>query len=158
MQQRLRAGPYYRDRLRHDRQLEIELTICSEYHIPHSEFLGWSPLDQAKAVAVFAHKNERCALCGTADWEWDPAQGGSRFAYEPVEKLCQGCYVKHEQGSGSPGTSVVLEPTGTQESARRQLAQEHAFRMHQRQVVEAKAARAAREAAAEAGVQVIARE
>lgn len=158
MQQRLRAGPYYRDRLRYDRQLEIELSVCSEYHIPHSEFLGWSPLDQAKAIAILAHKNERCALCGTADWEWDPAQGGSRFAYEPVEKLCQGCYVKHEQGTGNPGTSIVLEPGTGQAAAKRRLAQEQSHRAHQRQLVEAREARAAREAAAEAGVQVIARE
>lgn len=163
MQHRLRAGPYYRDRLRYDRQLEIELSICSEYGIPHSEFLGWSPVDQAKAVAIMAHKSERCSLCGTADWEWDPAQGGTRFAYEPVEKLCQGCYVKHEQGSGQPGTSVVLEPTNTAASARRQLAAAAAHRAHQRQIVEQRRAAAELDSSRPmvvdtGGVQVIPRE
>lgn len=157
MQLGLRAGPYYRDRLRRDRQLEIELTLCSEFHLPHSELLSWSQDDLAKAIAHYAHKNERCSLCGTADWEWDPAQGGTRFAYEPVEKLCQGCYVMHEQGTGQPGTSVVLEPTNTQASAKRQLAQAASHKAHQRQIAEAKDARRAREEAAER-VQVIGRE
>lgn len=138
MPERVRAGPYYRDRLRRDRQLEIELTICSEYGIKHSEFLGWSPADQAKAIAIFGHKNDRCALCGTSEWEWDPLQGGSRHAYEPVEKLCQGCYVKHDQGTDQPGTFVVLEPTNTQAAAKRQLAMEAAHREHQRQVLESR--------------------
>lgn len=137
----VRAGPYYRDRLRRDRQFEVELTICSEYHITHSEFLGWSPEDQAKAIAIFGHKADRCALCGTADWEWDPAQGGARHAYEPVEKLCQGCYVKHDQGSEQPGTYVVLEPTNTRAAAQRQLAAEAALREHQRQVIESRRAK-----------------
>lgn len=84
------------------------------------------------------HKADRCSLCGTADWEWDPLQGGSRHAYEPVEKLCQGCYVKHDQGSDMPGTYIVLEAANTQASAQRQIAAERALREHQRQAMEAR--------------------
>lgn len=57
-------------------------------------------------------------MCGTAGWEWET----NRFAYEPVEKYCHGCYVKTvtSEGAGrNPGISVELSPTGTRESARR---------------------------------------
>ncbi len=64
-------------------------------------------------------------MCGTADWEWDPKQGGSKFAYEAVARHCQGCYVKDattEDTERRPGLIVELHPTGTVESARRLVA------------------------------------
>ena len=45
-------------------------------------------------VAFLAEKAERCTMCGTGAWEWDPKQGGNRRAYEPVEQFCPGCYAK----------------------------------------------------------------
>lgn len=80
-------------------------------------------------------KSEKCPMCNTAEWEWDPAQGGSHSAYEPVHKFCRGCYLKHVAGETEdtmPGTSVVLEPSGTVESARRLRAQRRAYERDQR--------------------------
>lgn len=136
------------------------MAVCSEYRIPHSEYLAWSEADQAKAVAYLTHKAEKCTLCGTAEWEWDPEQGGTRFAYEPVEKVCPGCYAKHGQGSDQPGAYITLEPTNTRESARRHLAQRAAHLARQRQVAEQRAAakriREARVTGA-AGIEVVER-
>lgn len=62
--------------------------------MPHSEFLEWSDLDRSKALAFIIYRASICDLCGTAPWEWDPEQDGSRFAYEPVEEICPGCEKK----------------------------------------------------------------
>lgn len=108
----------YRSRLRVDGEFYLDLQLCAEYHIPHSEFLSWEPEDRAKAVAFMLEKNERCQMCGTAKWEWDPDQGGRKFAYEAVEELCQGCLRKEtlqESAGAKSGTSVILIPTGTVE-------------------------------------------
>jgi len=64
----------------------------------------------------------RCQLCGTAEWEWDPKQGGSKFAYEPVGHDCKGCYVKEvaqqtDEGERFPGRTFRLRPTRTVEWA-----------------------------------------
>lgn len=65
-------------------------------------------------------KAERCVMCGTAQWEWDE----SRFAYEPVEKFCHGCYMKDASQETDPkrnmaGISIELMPTRTIEAAKR---------------------------------------
>jgi hypothetical protein len=96
----------------------MEMSYCYEQGIPHSEFLDWFPEDRAKALAFMLEKASRCDMCGTAEWEWD----ADRRAYEPVEKFCMGCYLKHmaQEGSGSmPGTNIVMEPTRSQRSAQR---------------------------------------
>lgn len=103
------------------------MSVCQKYSIPHSTFMAWEPVDQAKALAFLLHESEKCSLCGTAEWEWDPDQGGSRFAYEPVEKICMGCFNKHDQGDGGPGHYITLMPTGTPEAARRFVAAEQAY-------------------------------
>ena len=99
----------------------IEMSYCYEKGIPHSEWLDWDPEDRAKVVAYRLEEANRCAMCGTADWEWDE----NRFAYEPVEKLCHGCYIKEiarQDISGqAPGISITLQPTNTQASAMRYL-------------------------------------
>jgi hypothetical protein len=49
-------------------------------------------------------------MCGTADWEWE----ANKFAYEPVQKRCHGCYLKDitsETEQNTPGTTVVLLPS-----------------------------------------------
>jgi len=110
--------PFQRERLRYDSQLYVEMAFCNEHGLPHSEFLSWEPEDRAKALAFVFEKATRCELCGTADWEWE----ADRKAYEPVEKFCMGCYLKHmadEGGGQMPGTSFIMEPTKTQASAKR---------------------------------------
>lgn len=94
------------------------MSYCHEHGIPHSEFLSWSPEDRAKTLAFMMEKAARCDLCGTAEWEWE----ADRRAYEPVEKFCMGCYLKHiaDEGSGNmPGTTIVMEPTHTVAAAKR---------------------------------------
>jgi hypothetical protein len=80
-----------------------------DHAIPHSQWLNWSAEDRAKTVAMLMDVNERCQMCGTAEWEWQE----NRFAYEPVEKRCQGCYLKaisSEDHANSPGVHVTLVP------------------------------------------------
>jgi hypothetical protein len=94
------------------------MSYCYENGISHSEFLEWEPEDRAKTLAFMLEKAARCDMCGTAEWEWD----ADRRAYEPVEKFCMGCYLRHmaEEGSGSmPGTTVVMEPSRSIKSAQR---------------------------------------
>jgi hypothetical protein len=94
------------------------MLICSEMGISHSEFLEWSGEDRAKAMAFQIEKAMKCAMCGTAEWEWDE----NRRAYEPVEKFCMGCYLKaitNEDAGALPGTTISLVPTSTVESAKR---------------------------------------
>ncbi len=118
------AGPYRR-RLRVDPTFFLELQHCHEAGIAHSTFLAWAPADRAKALAFVLEKATRCVLCGTAEWEWNPALGGDRRAYEPTEKYCHGCYLKTiagEDTAANPGITVELAPTGTPAAARRFLA------------------------------------
>lgn len=120
------GGPY-RARLRADGTFWLELSFCNDHGIPHSELLTWDPVDRAKQLAFTLEKNLKCPMCGTAGWEWDPEQGGSKFAYEPVGVHCQGCYVKDaasDDTQRTPGLTIELHPTGTQESAERALAAE----------------------------------
>lgn len=64
-------------------------------------------------------------MCGTAPWEWEPDHGGSKHAYEAIEKFCHGCYVKSivardtDQGDGR---TIELAPTSGVEAARRHVA------------------------------------
>lgn len=111
--------PFYRKRLRYDSRLYLELSLCHEWGIPHSEFLNWSTEDRSKAIAFFYEKNERCDLCGTAEWEWQE----DKRAYAPVEEFCMGCYLKSITGENSgAGTTIRLVPTHTQEHAKRLVA------------------------------------
>ena len=50
-----------------------------------------TPERVAKALAFMLEKSARCDMCGTAEWEWE----ADRRAYEPVEKFCMGCYLRH---------------------------------------------------------------
>ena len=121
MQHRAEAGPY-RNRLRYDGTFWLELQYCNEAGIPHSQFLDWSADDRAKALAFMIENASKCALCGTAAWEWEE----NRRAYTPVEHLCPGCYAKEslsELTGSTPGTTVRLVPAGSQESAQRIIQQ-----------------------------------
>ena len=119
MQQGVGVDPY-RGRLRADSNFFLELQFCNEHGIPHSEFLHWDPVDRAKALAYAVEKSLRCTMCGTAKWEWED----NRFAYEPVENRCQGCYVKDvvaEDSGRNPGVTIELLPTTGREAAVRQV-------------------------------------
>lgn len=82
--------------------------------------MNWDASDRAKAIAFVLEKNERCVFCGTAAWEWEE----DRFAYEPVEKYCHGCYLKEMADDDDPrrnkaGITMELMPTRTIEAAKR---------------------------------------
>ena len=114
--------PFFRDRLRYDSNLYLELGLCNECGIPHSQFLDWEPEDRAKAIAFVMEKSLRCDLCGTAEWEWEE----DKRAYAPMENFCMGCYIKTvfgEDGNTAPGTTIRLSPTNTIEHARHIVAQ-----------------------------------
>lgn len=57
-------------------------------------------------LAFASVKAEHCVMCGTAQWEWDPKQGGSRRAYEAVEVFCPGCYAKASMRTLDPGRNT----------------------------------------------------
>ena len=82
--------------------------------------MHWDPVDKAKAIAFVLEKALRCVMCGSAQWEWDE----DRFAYEPVEHRCPGCYAKEmiAEGSGrNPGVTIELLPTRGREAAQRHV-------------------------------------
>jgi hypothetical protein len=71
------------------------MRFCNQIGIAHDRFLEeWSEEARAKALAYELYKAQICEMCGTAPWEWDESQGGTRFAYEPVEEICPGCEKK----------------------------------------------------------------
>lgn len=87
----------------------MQMSYCYEKGIPHSEFLSWDPEDRSKTLAYALEQSSRCQLCGTAEWEWEE----NRFAYEPQETFCRGCYLKEVASEGKnnlPGTTIDLIP------------------------------------------------
>lgn len=92
------------------------MAYCYDHGIAHSEFLSWLPDDRQKAIAYQMEKALTCPSCGTASWQWDPAQGGDPHAFEAVAVRCEGCAAKdHERevmrgGEKQPGVSVMLLP------------------------------------------------
>lgn len=59
-------------------------------------------------------EGQRCTMCGTAPWEWDPEQGGDRHAYEPVVHIDPGCALRDSAAEDTPkqhGHTVMLAPT-----------------------------------------------
>ncbi len=89
------------------------MRFCNTHGLSHSEFLtDWSDEDRAKALAYMAFESKVCGLCGTAPWEWDEEQGGSKFAYEPVEEICPGCEKKDwlkDDTDHKPGRFISLK-------------------------------------------------
>ena len=70
-------------------------------------------------MAFVQVKSMHCDLCGTAEYEWDE----NRRAYEPVEKICMGCYLKAGAEEGEtylPGSSISLISTDSVEYAKMQ--------------------------------------
>jgi hypothetical protein len=89
------------------------MRFCYSAGIPHSRFLDWEEEDRAKALAWMTYEAQVCSMCGTAPWEWNPEEGGSRFAYEPVEEICPGCERKdwlRDSTEHRAGRTIVLKP------------------------------------------------
>lgn len=65
-------------------------------------------------MAYLLEKAERCTLCGTSPWEWDPDQGGARDAYTAAGHQCMGCYhikiAQQGETDSMPGSSITLVP------------------------------------------------
>ena len=78
--------------------------------IPHSEFLGWDPDDQDKALAFVRDSATRCGGCGTRkdDWEDDPD------AFVGWHETCPGCerleQEKNNVAEGKMGVRFRLLP------------------------------------------------
>jgi len=104
------------------------MSYCFEKGISHGEFLAWPPEDRAKTLAYALEQSARCQLCGTAEWEWNE----NRFAYEPQEQFCQGCYLKtvaSEGGNNLPGTTIELIPVTDLTKAQAKVRAERMARM-----------------------------
>lgn len=72
--------------------------------------MEWSKEDRSKVIAYRLEEAVKCSLCGTAPYEWEE----DRFAYEPVQQMCRGCYLKDiasETEQNLPGVTVVLLPS-----------------------------------------------
>lgn len=95
------------------------MSWLSEIGRPHSWWLDLDAEDRAKQVAFLLESNERCDMCGTAEWEWKENQ----HAYEPVDHFCRGCYMKSvfqdQESGGLPGTNVKLVPFSPMRQAER---------------------------------------
>jgi hypothetical protein len=77
-------------RLRHDGQFAMEMRLCKEWKIPHSQFLKWKPQDQAKALGHMVFEAQRCSECGIHPNDWpDPDEPD----WEVAVKVCPGCDV-----------------------------------------------------------------
>jgi len=73
--------------------------------------MEWETIDRSKVLAHLMEEASKCSMCGTAEWEWDE----NKFAYEPVQTMCRGCYLKDiasETEQNLPGVTVVLLPEG----------------------------------------------
>lgn len=102
------------------------MQFCTEVGLPHSKFLEWSVEDRMKTVAFLLEKADRCALCGTAQWEWEE----NKRAYQPVEHHCPGCYLKHvagEEQAMMPGTTIRLVSSNSPELAKAQAKAKKAY-------------------------------
>ena len=73
----------------------IELAVCAEYRIFHSEFLAKSVSDRDKAIWWHIRKAKTCPQCRTRPEEWDETQGGHRQAYYAMALQCEGCLKIH---------------------------------------------------------------
>ncbi len=76
-----------------------ELAFCRLGPIPHSSFLGWRDVDQAKAIAYERWLSEHCSSCGQRQVEWRDEKGKELVdpPFELVESLCPACAVLEER-------------------------------------------------------------
>lgn len=102
-------------RLLHDPTFALEMRLCKEWGIPHSQFLEWDETDRAKAIAHHLHEGQRCGQCGIHPAEWDPEEYPPPF--ESELRTCPGCEElakrrRHlqEQGKSSPSLMDGVTP------------------------------------------------
>lgn len=73
----------------------------------------WRPEDRSLIVACLLEKAEQCAMCGSADWEWEEDPD----AYRALHMTCLGCAAKdrarssEDTDTSTPGSSIRLVPT-----------------------------------------------
>lgn len=69
------------------------MRVCHHYQISHSEFLAWSDLDRAKALAFMIREGQRCPRDGTHPDEWtDPDNPRIPVVtWRATHKQCEGC-------------------------------------------------------------------
>lgn len=89
----------------------MELDVCYDFGIFHSDYLARSADDRDKAIWTYVRKRKMCR-CGTREEEWDPAQGGRLNAYFPTVRICPGCVAlqrtQEEQAKDIRGAQVGL--------------------------------------------------
>lgn len=108
-------------RLHNDPQFALEMRVCKEWRIPHSQFLSWEPEDQAKALAHYVFEARRCTACGVHPEDWpDPTVP----VFEATSDVCPGCaeldryqrYVKERTENAPPsmmdGVKTYLKKVG----------------------------------------------
>jgi hypothetical protein len=76
-------------RLRHDERFAMEMRVCKEWRIPHSEFLGWGIEDQKKALGHFFYEALRCSQCGIHPTDWP---NPDEPTFEATALFCPGCH------------------------------------------------------------------
>lgn len=91
------------------------MAVCAAYRIPHSEYLGWSADDRAKAMWWQLRERQTCGSCGTRREEWVGPDGPHLDAFTAEARICHGCRaISAEQdrvGENPPaGIKFVLKP------------------------------------------------
>lgn len=112
------------ERLRSDSELRVALKICRHYRIPHSRFLGWPEIDQAKAIAyemlVEEEQRDVHGPCGQRMSEWHDEHGKQLKdpPFDVVHIQCPACELladEHEvlRDSNAPaGTYLAFRRVG----------------------------------------------
>lgn len=88
---------HWADRLRSDPLFAVEMRVCREWGLSHSQFLAWDPDDREKAIAYVIHEGQRCGSCGIHpdDWPTEDAE-----PYEVEGRRCFGCQATERYLSG----------------------------------------------------------
>lgn len=66
------------------------MSVCAEYKIAHSEFLGWDDSDRDKAIWWHIRQAEKCPSCGTREGDW--VKDHNAFVGEKIR--CRGCEIR----------------------------------------------------------------
>lgn len=87
-------------RLRVEPMFGVEMRVCREWGIPHSQFLGgdgrWTEDDREKAKAFVMWEQQRCGECGLHATDWpEETSLGDRPPFEVHGSRCYGCQAIH---------------------------------------------------------------
>lgn len=90
------------------------MDYCGPRGLPHSVFLGWDDLDQAKALAWQQHSAQTCPGCGFHPDLTDPDRGGDPGGFDLADVLCHTCEIsataraaQHDTDAQIPGVRKV---------------------------------------------------